>query len=97
MESAPEGMAPPAHLHPEGEGVVNSINKEDRTVNISHGPIELLDWPAMTMDIGVGEEVDLETVELNQRIKFYLGKDEAGTYVISNLIPMEEDGGHEHD
>lgn len=96
MEKMPEEVHKPVHRHPQGEGVINSIDMEKRQINISHGPVELLDWPPMTMDIDVGDGVDLKAIELNQRIKFYLGKDEAGTYIISKLVPIAE-GGQQHD
>jgi len=77
------------HSHPVGEGTINDITLENRTINISHGPIKLLDWPAMTMDIGVADHIDLETIKKQSRVKFHLEENESGTYVIRELSPLE--------
>ena len=34
-----------------------AVDPKARTVNLSHGPIAALGWPAMTMDFGVAEGV----------------------------------------
>jgi Cu(I)/Ag(I) efflux system membrane fusion protein len=84
------------HLHPAGEGTINDIKLDARTINISHEPIELLDWPAMTMDIGVADHIDLDTIKTQSRVEFHLVKDKSGTYVISDVSPIEN-GQHKHD
>ncbi len=77
------------HFYPAGEGTINDIKLDNRTINISHGPIKLLDWPAMTMDIGVADHIDLETIKKQSRVKFHLEENESGTYVIRALSPLE--------
>lgn len=53
-----------------GSGLINGINKNDRTINISHGAIPSLKWPAMTMDIAVSDDVDLSSLQEGQDVKF---------------------------
>lgn len=55
-------------------GVINSINKESRTVNITHEPVEALGWPTMTMDMLVTRRVDLTTVKTGEKAQFKLKK-----------------------
>ena len=42
---------------------INSIDTAERTMNVSHGPVEELGWPSMTMDLPVTKRVDLSTVQ----------------------------------
>jgi Cu(I)/Ag(I) efflux system membrane fusion protein len=76
-----------------GIGVINSINTEARTVNINHEPIPALDWPAMTMDITVADDINLERVSQWEKIHFYMVKDDAGTYYIRRIDPLTDTTG----
>jgi len=55
-------------------GVINSINTETRSVNITHEPVESLGWPTMTMDMPVTRRVDLATVKTGEKVQFKLKK-----------------------
>lgn len=66
-------------------GKVNTVNAASRTINLTHGPIQALGWPAMTMDFGVAPSVDLVPVKVGDTIAFTVGKDAKGVYQIDSL------------
>lgn len=84
-----------------GQGIINSVDKVSRKVNLNHEAILDIGWPAMTMDLDVSEDVNLESLMLNQPIQFYLelGKDKI--YRITKIVKMDkeatDDNQKEHD
>ncbi len=72
-----------------GQGIINTVDPEARSLNISHEPIPQIDWPAMTMDIGVAGDINLERVAGWKEIRFYMMKDESGTYYIRRIEPVK--------
>lgn len=90
-----------------GQGVINSVDKVSRKVNLNHEAILDIGWPAIAMDLDVSEDVDLKKLSPNQAVQFYmeLGKDKI--YRITKIIKMDEEtvddnqkehdhSGHEH-
>jgi|APTNR8051073442_1049403.scaffolds.fasta_scaffold04797_4 Cu/Ag efflux protein CusF len=73
----------------ESAGVVNAIDRETRTVNLTHEPIPALGWPSMTMDMGVAEEVDLSTVEAGEHVQFTLERGADSLYMITGIVPVD--------
>ena len=69
---------------PEGTGqaealaVINSVDANKRSVDITHEPVEALGWPKMTMDLPVTRRVDLSTLKSGAkvRIKLKQGRDQ---------------------
>jgi len=61
----------------QGTGIVNSVSRMNRAINITHDPIPSLNWPKMDMDLFVSKDIDLKSIELGEKIKFHimLGKD----------------------
>ncbi len=72
----------------EGIGKLNAVNIEQGQVNINHEPIPRLEWPAMVMDIDVAEDINLERVSQWQQVRFFMMKDEKGTYFIRRIEPV---------
>lgn len=66
--------------------VVNSINSTDRMVNISHGPIKDLSWPAMTMDMKVAQNVDMDVFHKGEEIMVSLSRDGKGIFEIVKVM-----------
>lgn len=60
-----------------GTGVIHSVSKMNRKINLTHDPIPSLKWPKMRMDLDVADNVDLKSIKLGEAIKFQLelGKD----------------------
>lgn len=65
---------------------INSVDAEKRTINVSHGPIAKLSWPAMTMDMKVADNLDLSAVKGGDERMIALKRGEDGIYMISKLM-----------
>jgi Cu(I)/Ag(I) efflux system protein CusF len=76
-----------------GEGVIHSVSPADRKVNLTHEPIPLLNWPAMTMDLDVAEGVDLQKLTPGDNIQFHIELGEDKVYRITEVIKSE--AGHQ--
>jgi len=90
MSHSPGGgmkMAHSGHTHAQGTGTVNSIDAAGRKINLSHGPISAVGWPAMTMDFAVAPSVDLQAVKPGTRVNFTIEQGEGGMYVIQSITP----------
>ncbi|HLQ25082.1 MAG TPA: copper-binding protein [Acidiferrobacterales bacterium] len=70
------------------EGTVNKVDGANAKVNISHGPIPGLGWPAMTMDFGLKDKADAAKLKPGQRIKFEVEKSGNG-YVVKNVTVQQ--------
>ncbi|MGB5832163.1 MAG: copper-binding protein [Thiohalocapsa sp.] len=54
----------------EGTGVIKRVDADAGVVNITHGPISSLNWPEMTMELPVTDEVDLSGVQPGDDVRF---------------------------
>jgi Cu(I)/Ag(I) efflux system periplasmic protein CusF len=70
----------------QGTGVVNSVDAAAGVVNITHGPIPALNWPDMTMDLPVTEDVDLGSVQPGDAVRFRV---ELGTDQVYRVTAIE--------
>jgi len=66
-------------------GRVEAVNTERNRIRISHGPIDELGWPSMTMEFDTLPGVDLSTVRAGQEVRFQLKQEHAGEYAIESL------------
>ena len=87
-------------------GWVDGVDLAERRIRVSHGPIDALGWPSMTMVFDVKPSVDLAGVEAGQGIRFALVQEQAGEYVIEQIFSGDTDemtevpvdnGDHDHD
>jgi Cu/Ag efflux protein CusF len=53
-------------------GTVKKVDAAKHVVNLSHGPIPAINWPAMTMDFAVAPDVNLSAVKPGQEVEFTL-------------------------
>jgi len=72
-----------------GKGVINSVMADHRMVNISHEPMDELDWPSMTMDFIVTEDVDFSALQVGQTLHFELTKQVDDSYLLSGIHIMD--------
>ena len=70
---------------PTGEGVIKSVDASEHKLVIKHGPIRALQMPGMTMPFGVAPNVDLSGLAPGAKVKFTLGRDATGIYVIDQI------------
>ena len=77
-------------------GVLNKIMLEDKKINITHEAIPDLKWPAMTMDLNVTDDVDLNAFSKNENVKFHikLGKDKV--YRFTKIMKIDEHSNDNH-
>jgi Cu(I)/Ag(I) efflux system membrane fusion protein len=68
-----------------GSGWVDDVDREQRRIRISHGPIDALGWPSMTMEFDVRPAVNLNQIEIGQDIRFVLVQEQAGEYAIEQI------------
>ncbi|KUO65170.1 MAG: hypothetical protein APF80_14215 [Alphaproteobacteria bacterium BRH_c36] len=67
----------PGETEADGVGVINSVDADKGTVNITHEPMPKLGWPTMTMDLPVTKKVDLGDIKAGEKVDFRikLGRD----------------------
>jgi Cu(I)/Ag(I) efflux system membrane fusion protein len=72
-------------------GRVDEVDPEQHRIGISHGPIDALGWPAMTMEFDALPGVELGGLEAGQDIRFVLAQGPTGEYALEQVFPA--DGG----
>jgi Cu/Ag efflux protein CusF len=73
------------HIMAMGEGVIHSVSKLNRMVNLTHSPIPELNWPEMTMDLAVAKDVDLSVIKAGDKVKFHLMLDDDNVFRIHHI------------
>jgi Cu(I)/Ag(I) efflux system membrane fusion protein len=66
------------------QGTLNTINA-DGTVNITHGPVDALDWPGMTMDFVLANSALVVGIGPGTVISFEIVERKPGEWVITSL------------
>ncbi|ABI56740.1 copper-binding protein [Alkalilimnicola ehrlichii MLHE-1] len=73
----------------EGQGVLQAINTEARTVTLSHEPIPELRWPAMEMDLPLREAEMASGFHAGDAVRFTLEQVGETDYEIIELQPLD--------
>ena len=79
--------APAAAQVHRGQGTVQAVDPKNGTVEIEHGPIASLKWPAMSMEFKVRDKAQLERINRGQAVEFDVTEQGAGEYVIQHIGP----------
>ncbi len=66
-------------------GRLEAVYLDRKRVRVTHGPIDALAWPTMTMEFDVLGDVDLAAFDPGQNIRFTLQQQLAGEYAIVSL------------
>ena len=74
-------------------GWVEDVDRESRRVRITHGPIDELGWPAMTMVFDAVPGLDLAPISAGQDVRIGLLQEGGGAYVLEHIFPGHGDGG----
>ena len=53
-------------------GVITAIKPEQRKLTLQHEAVSELGWPAMTMDFGLADDIDLGNLEVDEAVMFQL-------------------------
>ncbi|HZX31491.1 MAG TPA: efflux RND transporter periplasmic adaptor subunit [Rhodocyclaceae bacterium] len=87
--------AAPASAGHKAEGKVESADAKEGSVSISHGPVETLKWPAMTMDFKVANDSLLKDLKPGTQVAFEFVERSPGEWVITGVKPAANSG-HRH-
>jgi len=69
------------------EGVINTVEADAHTLNVTHEPIPELNWPTMTMDFPVAKGVKLEGLKPDRKMRFRISEGADGRYQIDAIDP----------
>lgn len=69
-------------------GTVNSVDAATGTVNISHGPIESIGWPAMTMNFRLADPALAASLKPGQHVRFAFKTDQ-GSATVTEIVPTD--------
>lgn len=60
-----------------GKAVINAVDRDAHSVNLTHEPMPEFGWPKMTMDLPVTRKVDLSATKAGDQVVFTvkLGRD----------------------
>ncbi|HJW23420.1 MAG TPA: efflux RND transporter periplasmic adaptor subunit [Rhodocyclaceae bacterium] len=89
--AAPEGAAKPAAggVGHKAEGKVEEVDTKAGTASISHGPVESLKWPAMTMEFKVANDALLKQLTPGAAVAFEFVERGQGEWVITAVTPAK--------
>lgn len=68
----------------QASGTVTKVDSEKNAVTVAHGPVQSMNWPAMTMTFKVKDKAMLDNVKQGEKVEFSFvqsGKD----YVITSV------------
>jgi Cu(I)/Ag(I) efflux system membrane fusion protein len=87
-DSAASGAAPAASLH-KGSGRVTEVDAKAGRIEIDHGPMPTIQWPAMKMGFRVADEELIQGIKPGDPVEFEMdgAPDPDGDYVIRRLSP----------
>lgn len=71
------------------EGVVNSVDLRGGKINMTHGPVESLGWPGMTMDFAVKDKAILKGINPGQKVAFEVVKEGPGKFYVNRITPLK--------
>ncbi len=69
-------------------GEVKSLMKAHKMGTISHEPIDVWDWPAMTMDFTFSEQLDISELQEGHQLHMEISKKADGGYEITGIHIM---------
>lgn len=72
------------------QGDIHSVMAQSRQINVTHGPVEAWNWPEMTMDFDVAQEVDINMLKAGQTLHFEVTQRESGSYQVTGIHIMAE-------
>jgi len=73
----------------QAEGVLNSIDLQNHKINLTHGPVESLGWPGMTMNFKIKDAAILKGVKPGQKVAFEVVKEAPKQFYVSKITPLK--------
>ena len=74
---------------PHGTGIVRKVDAENGRITIAHGPIDSIQWPAMTMTFAVQDKKLLNKVVVGEKIGFDLIPAAKDQYMVTRIMPIQ--------
>ena len=71
----------------QAQGVIDSIDAKDNSVNLRHGPVASLKWPAMTMEFKLANAALLKDLKAGDQVSVEFVERQAGEWVITAIQP----------
>jgi len=75
------------------QGTLNAVNA-DGTVSVTHGPVETLGWPGMTMDFALANSSLADSARIGSEITFEIVERQPGEWVITKMQAKPQDHSH---
>jgi Cu(I)/Ag(I) efflux system membrane fusion protein len=87
----PASASTAATVGHQAEGTVDSIDLKAGTMNLNHGPVASLKWPAMTMEFKAANAALLNGLKPGQAVSFEFVERKPGEYVVTLItsVPPE--------
>ncbi|MDP8994211.1 MAG: efflux RND transporter periplasmic adaptor subunit [Pseudomonadota bacterium] len=74
---------------PVASGTIRSMDLQNRTVTIAHGPVPMMNWPPMTMTFSVANPALLRGLQRGQRVEFAF-RAQGDAFVIERIRRADE-------
>ncbi len=71
------------------DAVINKVNADKYSINVTHDAIPALKWPGMTMDMSVTRRVDLSKHKAGENVTLSLKQGRDKQYRIVEINPKE--------
>ncbi len=86
LEEKREMVHEKTKLHKEwAKATVVKVRKEDNTVKVKHSAIANWKWPAMTMNFGIADNIDLSMFKEDMKMDIEISKTENNRYIITDI------------
>ncbi len=69
----------------QAQGVIDSIDLKDGSINLRHGPVASLNWPAMTMEFKLANAALLKDVKAGDKVSVEFVERQPGEWVITSV------------
>ena len=69
----------------QAQGTIDSIDFKDGSINLRHGPVASLKWPAMTMEFRVANAALLKDLKAGDKVSVEFVERQAGEWVITSV------------
>jgi Cu/Ag efflux protein CusF len=84
MKDMDKPGSPAAAAVHKATGVVKSVRPDKGEVTLQHGPVQSLNWPAMTMAFGVKDKALLGRLPIGKKVEFEFVQ-ERSKYVVTKV------------
>ena len=78
------------------EGQVNTVMSEHLMLTVAHQPVDIWQWPAMTMNFVVDSKIELASIKEGDRLRFKVEDLGGQKYLISELLDHWHEGDREN-